>query len=158
LKRDERELKRLVKNQPHINSSEFARRTTKRISHSTAWRMMRLMGFRRKTPKKRPFLSQWHKSERIRIAKLNIASNLDWNTIVFTNEKRFNLDGPDCCRDRWVGLDSAVDEEFFSKDYGGYKSLMEWGAVSSEGFLYIHRIHGKLNSESYCEMLLDHAM
>ena len=40
------------------------------------------------------FLTAYHKRERIKICKQWLKDRVNWNEVVFTDEKRFNLDGP----------------------------------------------------------------
>jgi hypothetical protein len=127
-------------------------------SYVTAWRVAKRLGFKKRVPKKRPFLTAAHKEKRIEIARKNLLAAINWDNVICTDEKRFTLDGPDCCREYWCEKGWEGDNVFLSKDYGGYKSVMVWGAVCTQGFILLRRILGKLDSESYLQIVLDEAV
>ncbi|UMM13991.1 hypothetical protein L5515_001994 [Caenorhabditis briggsae] len=53
----------------------------------------------------------------------------DWDKIIFSDEKKFNLDGPDGFNSYWHDL--KKDPLHFSKRNFGGGRLMVWGAFSS---------------------------
>lgn len=57
------------------------------------WMLMNDMRYRKAAQK--IMLSNKHKLERIRLVSQWIGQNIDWNTAIFMDEKRFSLDGPD---------------------------------------------------------------
>ena len=54
-----------------------------------------------------------------------------WSGVVFTDEKKFNLDGPDGFRYYWH--DIRNEPRIFSKQQNGGGSLMTWGGFSANG-------------------------
>ena len=51
----------------------------------------------------KPFLTDKHKAKRLAFASQNINNKEIWKTIVFADEKKFNLKGPDGYNKIWVG-------------------------------------------------------
>jgi transposase len=78
--------------------------------------------------------------------------------VIFSDEKKFRFDGPDGWRYYWLELGKEEEKEYFSKDYGTYKGVMVWIGISSEGMIHIERMEGKIDSETYTEMILNKAL
>ncbi|CAD6199098.1 unnamed protein product [Caenorhabditis auriculariae] len=67
----------------------------------------------RRTPSYEQFIGpQRHKNERLQFARSNMAT--DWNKIIFSDEKKFNLDGPDGYAHYWRDL--RKDPMYFSSE------------------------------------------
>ena len=74
-----------------------------------------------------------------------------WRQVVFSDEKKFNLDGPD-------GLasychDVRGEEKVFSTRHQGRATLMLWGAISFYSTSHLVRINGNMESTLYCSVL-----
>ena len=54
-----------------------------------------------------------------------------WESVVFSNEKQFNLDGPDGSQCYWHYL--RKEKRLFSKRPFGGGYVMVWGAFSASG-------------------------
>ena len=55
----------------------------------------------------------------------------NWSKVIFSNEKKFNLDGPDRCQFYWHDL-RKVEQTFSKRPFGG-GSLIIWRAFSIKG-------------------------
>jgi len=71
----------------------------------------------------------------------------EWKKVVFSDEKKFNLDGPDGYNGYWRDL--RKDPLYFSKRNFGGGSLMIWGAICSSGKLDLEFISAPLDSVTY---------
>uniref|UniRef100_A0A1I7XQM1 Transposable element Tc3 transposase n=1 Tax=Heterorhabditis bacteriophora TaxID=37862 RepID=A0A1I7XQM1_HETBA len=57
----------------------------------------------------------------------------DWEKVIFSDEKKFNLDGPDSCHSYWRDL-RKEPLHFSTRTFGG-GSVMVWGAFSDMGLV-----------------------
>ena len=92
-----------------------------------------------------------HMEERVAFALHHLGEETSWTNIIFSDEKKFNLDGPDGSAYYWRCI--GEDEKFFSKRQGGGGSVMVWGGMSSAGKTELMICEGKVNSKKYCEIL-----
>ncbi|CAD6198713.1 unnamed protein product [Caenorhabditis auriculariae] len=84
----------------------------------------------RRTPSYEQFIGpQRHKNERLQFARSNMATN--WNKIIFSDEKKFNLDESDGYAHYWRDL-RKDPMYFFKRNFGG-GSLMVWAAFCGDG-------------------------
>lgn len=67
--------------------------------------------------KKLPPLTAQHKQARVAFGLEHIRWSSDWHNVVFSDEKRFNLDGPDGYRYYWHDLRN--EEKIFSRRQNG---------------------------------------
>jgi hypothetical protein len=108
--------------------------------------------------KRRPKLSASHLEERIKVAKQHLPERVDFSNVIFSDEKKFRFDGPDGCVYYWAQLGKDDEKQYCSKDYGKFKGVMVWLAISSAGVVHIERMQGKINSEVYVDMILEKAV
>lgn len=74
-----------------------------------------------------------------------------WKTVLFSDEKKFNLDGPDGFKYYWHDL--RKEPKFYSKRVAGGSSVMVWAGIGYGGKTDIVFADGKLNSELYQNMI-----
>jgi len=107
----------------------------------------------------KPKLTQAHKTARLQFARKYMDYSQAWENVLFSDEKKFNLDGPDGAQYYWHDIRDEREVRM-SRNYGG-GSLMIWGAFSIKGKLPLAFITTKMNSKKYTEMLetslIDHA-
>lgn len=106
-----------------------------------------------KKPLKKPPLQQSHKDARLEFAKLHMAWTVQWEKVIFSDEKKFNLDGPDGFSYYWHDLRSN-DPPLMSRNFGG-GTVMIWAAFSPTAKTPICFISKRMNSERYIELLDD---
>ena len=59
------------------------------------------------------------------------AKRSDWRTVVFTDEKKFNLDGPDGYH--YYFHDLRKDKRFLNRRHSREGGVMVWGAITYYG-------------------------
>lgn len=101
---------------------------------------------------KSPALTDEHKKRRVLWAKDKLMwDKSDWTSVVFSDEKKFNLDGPDGTQYYWH--DIRKENEVYSQRVQGGRSVMVWGAICFNGKLDLVGIDGKMDSNYYVEVL-----
>jgi hypothetical protein len=75
----------------------------------------------------------------------------EWQCVIFSDEKKWNLDGPDGYRCYWHDL--RKEPLLFSKRHFGGGSVMTWAAFGWNGKAEIVFLSGSINSEKYQQLL-----
>lgn len=100
-------------------------------------------GKRNKTPR----LMDHHKKARVNWARKMNVERMDWTRVIFSDEKKFSLDGPDGLQYYWYDL-RKEKESYFSRRAGG-GSVMVWGGFSAKGKTRLAILEGSQNSIDY---------
>ncbi|CAD6187916.1 unnamed protein product [Caenorhabditis auriculariae] len=101
------------------------------VSKDTILRTIHRSGRLVNTPMKAALrLQQRHKNERLQFARSNMAT--EWNEIIFSDEKKYNLDGPD--------------------------GLMVWAAFCGNGTVALSFIGSRTTSQDYQQLLAQHLL
>lgn len=114
-----------------------------RTSKNIVWKKMQ----------SKPKLTPQHKTNRLLFAQKYMGWKDEWKNVIFSDEKKFNLDGPDCYSCYWHHKGS--EEVPRSKRNFGGGSVMVWGAFHYDGKLPLCFITTRMNSNLYNEMLED---
>ena len=99
----------------------------------------------------KPTLKPKHKDDRLEFARRNYNWKNQWHSVIFSDEKKFNLDNPDGYAYYWHDL--RKDKQIFSKTQFGGGSVMIWGAIGFNGTSSLAFLSPKCNSEAYCDVL-----
>ena len=83
-------------------------------------------------------------------------SSPSWKRVIFSDEKRFCLDGSDGQACFWG--DKRLPLDIFSKRARGGGGVMIWGAISWRGKTNLVRVKGTLDAGEYVQMLEEHLM
>lgn len=102
---------------------------------------------------KKPNLTPVHVEARLKFAKKYMSWTSEWDKVIFSDEKKFNLDGPDCCAYYWHDLRKEPQIKL-SRNFGG-GTLMIWAAFSRNGKTPVAKISTRMSSENYIELLED---
>lgn len=110
-----------------------------------------------KRMKRVPKLTPVHSERRVQWARAHATDTPElWRKTIWSDEKKFNLDGPDGFAYYWHDL--RKEERYFSKRQGGGGSVMVWGAFSGSGCSTLAFIEGRQNAEAYCETLHEYLL
>ena len=101
--------------------------------------------------KRKPKLIKVHVAARKKYALEHIHWTHEWRKIIFSDEKKFNLDGPDGFAYYWHDL--RTEPKIFSKRQFGGGSVMLWGAIGYLKKMPLSFISTRMNAPRYQEMV-----
>jgi transposase len=154
-RQDENKIKGIVKKDNRKTIPKIVSEMNKNFSRATVSRTLKRLDLGRRKMKTRPLLTQAHKTKRVDFALEHAGSKYDWSKWIFSDEKKFNLDGPDGYRYYWADLTSNEDVQIYSKDHNCRKNLMVWGAISKNGVSKLVEVNPKTKGPDYVEILKD---
>lgn len=149
-----RDRRRLVYHASHqiISASKLQRSMELKISVRRVQQLLHdAPNLRYGRMRKVPWMTESHVKERIQWAKDHMMWTSEWKMVIFSDEKKFNLDGPDglmCC---WHDV-RRKKYEYRRRSFGG-GSVMVWGAIHAGGKSRLAVLEGKQNAESYIRTL-----
>ena len=92
---------RTLNKSPFLSVNALRHETNVEASENTVRRFLRKNGYKCRRPKRKPILNNLHKQKRFSSAMNIIKCRADLHAILVTDEKKFNLDGPDGLDQRW---------------------------------------------------------
>ena len=128
----------------HQLNLKVSTRTVLRVIHENpdlVYRKMRV----------RPALEKRHMKARLGWCQSRIDTPEDWHSWVFSDEKKFNLDGPDGFAYYWH--DKRKKPLVHQKRQAGGGSVMIWGAIGYNEKVPIQFLEGKQNAALYIGVL-----
>lgn len=105
----------------------------------------------RKKLKRKPALKEHHKTARLAFAEKHVNWTTQWNNVVFSDEKKFNLDGPDGYNYYFHDL-RKEERHLMSRQHGG-GSVMIWGAITSKDPIELVVLNDRQKATDYLELL-----
>lgn len=145
-----RETRRLNEEQEKVTASKIQSNLSLNcLSLVSLRRNMRRLGFTHKLAKQKIVLTKEHKKRRLDIAKMWLKNRHDWYATIFSDEKKFNLDGPD----NWSTYADPDREIHRNRRQMGGGSVMVWGMVLPNGYVHVERLHGRIDGQKYIDML-----
>lgn len=97
-------------------------------------------------------MQQRHRDQRVEWAENHVTwDNNKWDNVIFSDENKFNLDGPDNLAFYWHDL--RKEERIFSRCQKGGGGTMVWGAYSSNGQTELAFLEGNVKSVKYTTTL-----
>jgi len=98
-----------------------------------------------------PWMTKAHCTARVIWAAEQLSLRREWAQVIFSDEKKFNLDGPDGIQYYWRDL--RKEPQYFHKRQGGGASVMVWAAFSGNGKTKLALLDGHQDSTKYCTTL-----
>lgn len=99
----------------------------------------------------KPMLSKNNVKGRMKFALDHYLWTNEWRQIIFSDEKKFNLDGPDGLAHYWHDL--RTKPRMFSTRQSGGGSVMVWGAIGYLKKMPLSFISTRMNAVRYQEMI-----
>ena len=101
-------------------------------SKTTCWRQVnKSENLKHLKMKQKPPFKPCHIENRLKWAETKMGWTSQWRSVIFSDEKKFNKDGPDGYKMYWHDL--RKEPRWFSKRVCGGGSVMVWGAVGYNG-------------------------
>lgn len=151
--RDLRKISREVARNPLASSASiFQRCDLTNVPKTTRWKVLRDCAQVKKA-KSRPPLNANHMIKRLEWAKNYM--KCDFSKVLWTDEMRITLDGPDGWARGWVAHGSDPPIRLRRQQGGG--GVMVWAAIIDDTLIGPFRVQDgvKINSQSYCQFLQD---
>jgi hypothetical protein len=147
-------LKELKDKNSRITSASVLQRSNVRLSISTVQRFMKNEGYKYLNTKKEIALTQKHKDDRREMCKKWLIAGIASRNIVFSDETRYKLDGPD----NEMSWQQPGHRRKRPRRQAGGGGLMIWGMLFPSGELHYVEVQGTLNSVKYIKLLKDYAL
>ena len=77
-----------------------------------------------------------------------------WSDVVFTDEKKWNLDGPSGFHCYWHDL--RKEKKIFKKRQSGGGSVMTWGTFCFNEIFKLVLVSGNMDSKQFTDILIEH--
>lgn len=106
--------------------------------------------------KAKPPLKKQHKENRLLWAKQKMGWVGQWRNVIWSDEKKFNLDGPDGLAFYWHDL--RKEELNHSRRHTGGGSLMIWACFNFYGKSSLASVSGKQDQWEYQKHLTNHLL
>ncbi|KAG3247625.1 hypothetical protein PI124_g7690 [Phytophthora idaei] len=114
-------------------------------------------GFKYEKRMASPVLTKHHKANRLKWAREKVTWDAaKWSQLVFSDEKKFSLDGPDGLQFYWHDL--RFETQIYSRRQSGGGSVMVWGAFCAGGKSELVISERTQNSECYVYTLSEHLL
>lgn len=152
--RIKRECQNLNLNETKITSRKIRNNCNLDVSLRTVQRSLSVLGYQYKKAKQDIVLTAHHKKERIAVCREWLRSRMDWNKVVFSDEKKFNFDGPD----NWWSYTRNGEKIIRQKRQAGGGGLMVWGMLLPCGEIFLETLEGRQNSVKYRDLLMNIAV
>ena len=124
------------------------------VSKSTVQRFLRMKQYKYQRAKKEMDLSTKNQRKRVAMCKEWIEKRIDWQKVVFSDEKRFCIDGPDV----WMSYTMKGHRIKRPKHQKRAASLMFWGMLLPTGEIFLKKMIERQKSRTYIDLLSSYAV
>lgn len=157
-KMDKRRIKTCIeKNSKHgisVSCTKIQQELNLQVSVPTVFRALKCLNFDYLNLPCKFKLTGKMKQVRVRIARHYIESQIDWNRVIFSDEKKFTLDGCDSFY-TWIDKNQSPVR---IKNIIKSSSLMIWAMILPIGLISYCIMRGKQNSEKYMQVIKEKAI
>ena len=147
-------VKELMESNARISSTSVMAKAHVNLSSRTVMRFLKEDGFRYMNSKKEIILTKAQKAARVEICRKWLCEGAPNQNIIFTDEKRFCLDGPDCSYS-WQQPKSRRKQPMRQQGGG---SVMIWGMLYPNGELHCVEVKNTLNALKYIDLVKTFAL
>lgn len=158
-RRDESFILKEVNENPKVNATMLAKQLAERsdtiVHPRTIQRSLNNNGFRSRTPRKKPLISEKNRKLRLEFAQQHLDKGLDfWKRVLFTDESKYNIFGSDGRAKVWRKANTAMNPKnlLATVKHGG-GNVMVWGAVAASGVGNLAFIEGNMDRYQYKSIL-----
>jgi transposase len=138
-----------------VTANQIKAQLSLKVSRHTVSRVLKRFGkLKRHKLKRKPLLTAKHKEDRLEFCRINMDRGEGWKNVIFSDEKKFNLDGPDGYKFYWDGIDAK--SQYFSTNIHDKSSVMIWGGFSFFGTTELSFIDGNIDATKYIKTLNNH--
>lgn len=152
-KNDIRRIKSHVENNFKLGirttSTEIMANFNLKVSKQTVCRTLKYFNYKYGIPQTQVTLGLNYRRMRINAAKDYICRKIDWNKVIFSDEKRFNLNG---C-DSFYSWHNKGSKRRSLKTILKSPGIMLWGMILPNGTFSYRIMYGKQNSSKYIDIL-----
>lgn len=150
-KRQERAILRVASNSM-LSASAIAKEAGVKTNVRNIQRLLKTSPIRsRRKLKKKPPLTSKHVDARLQFAQNHMSWTKEWQNVIFSDEKKFNLDGPDGYSCYYHDL--RKEEIILSRRHTGGGSVMVWAAVGYLQKTDLQFLTKSVNAQSYLNIL-----
>lgn len=147
-------VKKLNKSRKKVSASKINNELDSPTSLRTIQRCLKVnKEFKLQNVQRKIFLTEENKASRCSKIKGWFRSKIDFNNVIFSDEARFSLDGPDNFRSWQLNNEEMEQNRKRRQMQGG--SVMILGIMGFGSYLKIIKIDGTLTAKKYMEILTD---
>ena len=121
------------------------------VSRSTVCRNLKTLQYDYKALPSIFQISRIHKEKRVAAARAYVTDNIDWNKVIFSDEKLFSLHGCDSYY-TWV---CSNQSPYRVRKHIRSSGLMVWAMVLPSGLLSYEIMVGKQNTAKYIDIIIN---
>lgn len=151
--RIKRHILRMVDLDPTVRVRAISKELQFEVGKTTIDNFLNGNGVKSKRMKSKPILNKNHKKKRFEYTYNMLKQRADITSILFTDEKRFCLDGPDGNRRLWVRNNRTNDYKLLVRRQNGGPSLMVWSGFMGTEKAPLIFFEENVNSKVYVNKL-----
>lgn len=138
----------------NILQNEFLQSTSVNVSTHTLQQTLHEEGYYARVGKRKPFVSEPNRKIRLNWAKERLNWTSECETIIWSDESRFEVYGGDGRTYVWRLPNEKYDVNCLVPTFkSGRRGVMVWGCFTAHGLGPLIRVNGRQTSKDYVELL-----